>query len=127
MDELKSFEETPVESKATLDATNTSLCNMRQTMTDSYEAVSKEAKELLSSLQRSPIGDSREEKARSRLSDYTDAASHVMDVIVIMYEQNKQLNIYWEKQKVRNNQKYKLSLFNEECVEVSIRFLLIFA
>ncbi|XP_057304422.1 triple functional domain protein-like isoform X4 [Hydractinia symbiolongicarpus] len=118
VDELKSFEETPVESKATLDATNTSLSNMRQTMTDSYEAVSKEAKELLSSLQRSPIGDSREEKARSRLSDYTDAASHVMDVIVIMYEQNKQLNICWEKQKVRNNQKYKLSVFNEECVEI---------
>ena len=58
---------------------------------------------------------------RSRLSDYTEAAEHVMCVIVEMYEQNKDLKILWEKQKTRINQKYRLSVFEQDCSEV--RFL----
>ena len=91
-------------------------------MADSYEAVSTEAKSLLSALQRTPPDDSREEKARSRLSDYTEAASHVMDMIVEMYEQNKQLCILRDKENVRIKQKYKLSLYEEECNEVQFCF-----
>jgi len=99
--------------------------SLKQTMKDSYEAVSTEAKSLLNVLQRSPTGDapdSREEKARSRLSDYTEAASRVMDMIVDLYEQNKQLLIYWEKQKLKIKQKFKLSLFDVEVAMVRVVF-----
>ena len=77
---------------------------LKQSMTEMYEYVNSDSKHLLNCLQRTPSGDSREEKARSRLSDYTDAASHVMDVIVVLYERNKQLMILWEKQKVCTTQ-----------------------
>ena len=97
---------------------------LKQSMSDSYEFVSSDSKHLLNCLQRTPSGDSREEKARSRLSDYTDAASHVMDVIVVLYEQNKQLVILWEKQKVRVGQKYKLSLYEQKSNEVRFLYFL---
>ena len=37
---------------------------LKQTMSDKYEAVSNEAQSLLSALQSSPSNDSRDEKAR---------------------------------------------------------------
>ena len=124
IDELKSFEEKDIVTRDIFNSVLRSLDSMKLTMSDSYECVSGEAKELLSALQRTPAGDSRVEKARSRLSDYTDAASHVMDVIVELYEQNKQLNIIWEKQKVRMSQKFRLNLFDQECLKVSKHYFL---
>ena len=95
--------------------------NLKQNMQESYDKVSLEAKSLLSALQRPPANDTREEKARSRLSDYTEAASHVMEVIVEMYEQNKQLNIQLEKTCRRVHQKYKFYLFEAECDKVCLQ------
>ena len=82
-----------------------SVQEIKLSMTESYEVVNTESKVLLNALQKLPTNDSREEKAKSRLSDYTEAASHVMDLIVIMYEQDKQSKILWEKTKLRITQK----------------------
>ena len=122
MDEIMSLEKRAITSQNIVDELMVNHEVLKQTMKDSYEAVSAEAKSLLNVLQRSPVGDppdSREEKARSRLSDYTEAASRVMDMIVVLYEQNKQLLIYWEKQKIKINQRFKLSLFDVEVAMVS--------
>ena len=118
LDEIQSIEERTINSQDILESLLKSHEKLKLTIGDSYDSVNIEAKSLLSALQKSPPDDSREEKARCRLSDYTEAASHVMDVIVEMYEQNKQLCILWEKQKARINQKYKLYLFEVESNEV---------
>lgn len=97
-----------------------SVQEIKLSMTESYEVVNTESKVLLNALQKLPTNDSREEKAKSRLSDYTEAASHVMDLIVIMYEQDKQSKILWEKTKLRITQKYNLYRFQQECDEVSL-------
>lgn len=102
-----------------------SVQEIKLSMTESYEVVNTESKVLLNALQKLPTNDSREEKAKSRLSDYTEAASHVMDLIVIMYEQDKQSKILWEKTKLRITQKYNLYRFQQECDEVSL-FVLVF-
>lgn len=122
MEEIRSINDQKITTQGTVDELLKSHENLKHTMKQSYDAVSAEAKSLLNVLQRSPAGDardSREEKARSRLSDYTEPASHVMDVIVEMYEQNKQLSIFWEKQNKKINQKYKLSQFEVEAAKVA--------
>ena len=103
-----------------------SVQEIKLSMTESYEVVNTESKVLLNALQKLPTNDSREEKAKSRLSDYTEAASHVMDLIVIMYEQDKQSKILWEKTKLRITQKYNLYRFQQECDEVSLFVLFFF-
>ena len=119
VEELNSIEEKDIDTAEKFEEALKINNELKQSMSNSYEFVSSDSKHLLNCLQRTPAGDSREEKARSRLSDYTDAASHVMDVIVVLYEQNKQLVILWEKQKVRVSQKYRLSLYDQKCKEVS--------
>jgi hypothetical protein len=91
---------------------------LKTVMGDMYDSVSSEAQKLLGVLQQSPSSERREEKAKSRLSDYTEAAEHVMRVIVTMYESNKQLKILWEKMSVRIRQKHHLALFERDCSEI---------
>ena len=125
MEEIKSIEKRKITSQSLVDELLKNHEELKNTMKDSYEDVSAEAKSLLNVLQRAPGGDapdSREEKAKSRLSDYTEAASHVMDMIVELYEQNKQLQIVWEKQKTKISQKYKLSIFETESAKVSLLY-----
>ncbi len=100
--------------------------SLKEEMSKAYETVSEEAKNLLSALQK-PLGDDRNSKARSRVSDYTEAVSHVMDVIVEMHEQNRQLTILWEKQRVRLSQKYKLCEFKKDSAQVRFLISTIFA
>lgn len=120
MEELNSIEDKDIDTVEKYEEALRVNNELKLSMSNSYEFVSSDSKHLLNCLQRTPSGDSREEKARSRLSDYTDAASHVMDVIVVLYEQNKQLVILWEKQKVRVGQKYNLSMYDQKCQEVNI-------
>ena len=92
--------------------------SLKEEMSEAYIGVSEEGKNLLSALQKPLGGDDRSAKARSRVSDYTEAVSHVMDVILEMHEQNRQLTILWEKQRVRLSQKYKLCEYERESSEV---------
>ncbi|XP_065656254.1 triple functional domain protein isoform X8 [Hydra vulgaris] len=117
-DDLLSIETRSISNESMLNEILEHYNCLKQNMHESYDKVSLEAKSLLSALQRPPANDTREEKVRSRLSDYTEAASHVMDVIVEMYEQNKQLNIQWEKTRCRVHQKYKLYLFGADCDKI---------
>lgn len=96
--------------------------DLKQEMTEAYFLVSEEGKNLLSALQK-PCMDGRAAKARSRISDYSEAISHVMEIIVEIHEQNRQLTILWEKQRVRLSQKFKLYKFQDESNEVSVCFL----
>ena len=126
MEEIQSIEKRKITSQILVDELLKNHDELKNTMKESYDDVSAEAKSLLNVLQRAPGGDapdSREEKAKSRLSDYTEAASHVMNMIVELYEQNKQLQIVWEKQKTKINQKYKLSIFETESAKVSLLFV----
>ena len=126
MEEIQSIEKRKITSQILVDELLKNHDELKNAMKESYDDVSAEAKSLLNVLQRAPGGDapdSREEKAKSRLSDYTEAASHVMDMIVELYEQNKQLQIVWEKQKTKISQKYKLSIFETESAKVSLLFV----
>ena len=90
-------------------------------MKEEFDVVSLERESLLNVLQSTPAGevrDAREEKARSRLSDYTQAASHVMEIFLEIYNRNKELTILYEKQKTRINQKFKLAQFDAEAAKV---------
>lgn len=93
--------------------------DLKQEMSDAYVVASEEGKNLLSALQK-PCNDERSAKARSRISDYSEAISHVMEVILEIHEQNRQLTILWEKQRVRLSQKFKLYQFQSESFEVSL-------
>lgn len=93
---------------------------LKQEMTEAYTIVSEEGKNLLSALQK-PLGDGRSAKARSRISDYSEAVSHVMDVILEIHEQNRQLTILWEKQRVLLSQRYKLCEFQKDSSEVGLQ------
>lgn len=94
---------------------------LKQEMSSAYVLVSEEGKNLLSALQK-PCNDDRSAKARSRVSDYSEAVSHVMEIILQNHEQNRQLMILWEKQRARLSQKYKLSQFQHESDEVRCVF-----
>ena len=120
MEELSAMENQVISTQEIHDSLLNSVQEIKLSMTESYEVVNTESKVLLNALQKLPTNDSREEKAKSRLSDYTEAASHVMDLIVIMYEQDKQSKILWEKTKLRITQKYNLYRFQQECDEVSL-------
>ena len=94
--------------------------DLKQEMTEAYTIVSEEGKNLLSALQK-PLEDGRSAKARSRISDYSEAVSHVMDVILEIHEQNRQLTILWEKQRVLLSQRYKLCEFLKDSSEVGLQ------
>ncbi len=91
---------------------------LKNEMSEAYDNSTEEGKELLGALQK-PVADDRSAKARSRISDYSEAVSHVMDVFLEMHEQNRQLTILWEKQRVRLSQRYKISEFKRDSSEVS--------
>lgn len=114
------MEEQVISTQEIHDSFLNSVNEIKLSMTESYDIVNLKSKVLLNALQKLPTNDSREEKAKSRLSDYTEAASHVMDLIVIMYEQDKQSKILWEKTKLRITQKYNLYGFQKECDEVGL-------
>ena len=120
MEELNVMEEQVISTQEIHDSFLNSVNEIKLSMSESYDIVNLKAKVLLNALQKLPTNDSREEKAKSRLSDYTEAASHVMDLIVIMYEQDKQSKILWEKTKLRITQKYNLYGFQKECDEVGL-------
>ena len=120
MEELNVMEEQVISTQEIHDSFLNSVNEIKLSMTESYDIVNLKSKVLLNALQKLPTNDSREEKAKSRLSDYTEAASHVMDLIVIMYEQDKQSKILWEKTKLRITQKYNLYGFQKECDEVGL-------
>ena len=114
------MEEQVISTQEIHDSFLNSVNEIKLSMAESYDIVNLKSKVLLNALQKLPTNDSREEKAKSRLSDYTEAASHVMDLIVIMYEQDKQSKILWEKTKLRITQKYNLYGFQKECDEVGL-------
>ena len=120
MEELNAIEHQVISTQEIHDSFLNSVHEIKLSMTESYEIVNTESKVLLNALQKLPTNDSREEKAKSRFSDYTEAASHVMDLIVVMYEQDKQSKILYEKTKLRITQKYNLYKFQKECDEVSL-------
>ena len=90
---------------------------LKQEMSSAYILVSEEGKNLLSALQK-PCNDERSAKARSRVSDYSEAVSHVMEIILQIHEQNRQLTILWEKQRARLSQKFKLCQLQNDSDEV---------
>eukprot|EP00794_Sanderia_malayensis_P017296 gene17296-19027_t len=116
MDQLLEFDQQEFE---TLDEGRELLFThgrLKDEMSQAYNITSEEGKDLLSALQK-PIVDERSAKARSRVSDYSEAVSHVMDIILEMHEQNRQLTILWEKQRVVLSQKYKLCEFKKDSAE----------
>ena len=119
MEELLEFESKTFSSLTEAEELLTSHGKLKAQMSQAYEEVSEEGKKLLGVLQRPLISEGRESKARSRVSDYSEAASHVMDVILEMHEQNRQLTILWEKQRVRLSQRYKLCQFELESTQVN--------
>ena len=92
--------------------------HLKQQMSDAHVFVCEEGQNLLSALQK-PCDDERSAKARSRVSDFSEAVSHVMDVILGFHEQNRQLTKLWDKQRVHLGQKLKLLQFQNESNEVS--------
>lgn len=90
---------------------------LKHEMSSAYNFVSEESKNLLSALQ-TPCNDDRSARARSRVSDYSEAVSHVMEIILQIHEQNRQLTLMWEKQRACLSQKFKLCQFQHESDEV---------
>ena len=65
--------------------------NLKKDIDTSYEAVSAESKQLLEALQKPLLpGDDRD------TPEFSEAASHVMELFLNVHEHHRQLGILWE-------------------------------
>ena len=87
---------------------------LKQEIDSSYEAVSSESKQLLEALQKPLIaGDDRD------TPEFSEAASHVMELFLNVHEHNRQLGVLWDaKQSTLREQIHLLSL-DQDIAQVS--------
>ena len=89
---------------------------LKQEIEDCFDAVSSDSKALLNELQKPPVA---YDEQFLKSPEYSEAASHVMDIYLDVHEHHRQLKKMWDKRRESLKEHLHLCMFDQDSKQVS--------